>query len=185
MTLKVLLFHISLMKRQMEKFKSNMMIIWRKKLLMDIMVICSSDTALLIIFCIIMKILRRNWIWIYLAFFTVEWMVQTLICPFKENLLITWEMNWIGNLSTPSCFLLTSSSITAYRKRIAKIPFDLDSLFHDLPFFFKFSSRRREDYASVAYVAGTTADFVKNTRSTFCSHRSITGSKRRCKIVWH
>ena len=40
--------------------------------------------------------------------------------------------------------------------------FDLDDFFQDIHFFFKLSSTRREDYASLEEVMGVTAENAKN-----------------------
>lgn len=84
------------------------------------------------------------------------------------NVNLSFQRKLIDNLTSEhgtSILKLGSCSLhpvhTAYRKGIAKIPFDVDSFFHDLHFFFKLSSTRREDYASMADITGITSEFAK------------------------
>ena len=53
------------------------------------------------------------------------------------------------------------SVYTAFRKGILVLPLDFDSLFHDLHFFFKHSSARREDYQGMEELTNLTAKFAK------------------------
>ena len=55
---------------------------------------------------------------------------------------------------------------TAFRKGISKLQFDFDEFFNDIHFFFKLSSARREDYASLQTVTNLTAEYAKKHSST-------------------
>ena len=89
------------------------------------------------------------------------------------NVNLSFERKLIDSLESEvrtSILKLGSCSLhpvhTAYRKGIAKISFDVDPFFHDLHFFFKYSSGRREDYVSMAEITGITAEFAKKHTET-------------------
>ena len=49
---------------------------------------------------------------------------------------------------------------TAFRKGIKKLDFDVDEFFHDIHFFFKLSSARREDYPSLEETTKVAAPYA-------------------------
>ena len=50
---------------------------------------------------------------------------------------------------------------TAFRRGIQRLSFDLDQFFNDIHFFFKLSSARREDYASLISVTNVVVEYAK------------------------
>ena len=58
---------------------------------------------------------------------------------------------------------------TAFMYGVKELSFDLDDFFNDVHFFFKRSSARREDYASLSSVANCVAEYAKNTLRPDCS----------------
>ena len=65
----------------------------------------------------------------------------------------------LAHLKLGSCSLLPVQ--TAFRKGVLVLPLDFDSLFHDLHFFFKYSSARGEDYQGMEELTNVAAEFAK------------------------
>ena len=55
---------------------------------------------------------------------------------------------------------------TAFRKGVLKLEMNVDEFFHDIFFFFKHSSARREDYASVEEVTKVVARYAMQHTET-------------------
>ena len=61
---------------------------------------------------------------------------------------------------------------TAFEKGILVLPLDFDSLFHDLRFFFKYSSARRVDYQGMEKFTIVTAEFAKACKYKMVIHET-------------
>ena len=55
---------------------------------------------------------------------------------------------------------------TAFRKGLKELRFDFDEFFNDVHFFFKLSSARHEDYASLQDITNVAAEYAKKHTST-------------------